>query len=111
MGIERSCEKAHAELRELVAAQLPVPQERARPWASLCLRRDMRALERLRPEFGITDVPVELAAFREFDAILTDTLRTLDAKMMRSAKGLAQRFIWRLEGGASSCGGSSSFEG
>ena len=48
------------ELLELVAKKLPDEQREVRSFRALCLRRDLKALLRSCPAFGVSEVPQTL---------------------------------------------------
>ena len=92
--------EARAEMQRLVVLKLPGPNGHTSSWASLCLRRDIRALERVRPSFGVSVMPPELGVFREFDAGICEALRVLDRRLGTAAALLPLNAIYGAwEGG------------
>ena len=49
-----------------------------RRWQALALRRDLRALKNAMPAHGLSQVPSELNAYKEFDRFILQTLSKLD---------------------------------
>ncbi|CAK0849585.1 unnamed protein product, partial [Prorocentrum cordatum] len=80
--------RAGAELKELVEKELPGAAGRAGAWRALRCRRDARALLEAQPPRGLTGVPAELEAFREFDAAVRSACRRVEARMARAAQGI-----------------------
>ena len=58
------------------------------------------ALWRAKPAFGVTDVPIELGAFREFDAAILNAMQVLDCRLRSVAKALPLNAVYGAwEGG------------
>ena len=92
--------RAAAELKELVEKELPGAAGRAGAWRALCCRRDARALLEAQPPHGLSGVPGELEAFREFDAAVRSACRRVEARMARAARGIPISSIYGAwEGG------------
>ena len=88
------------ELLELVSKTLPDEQRDVRSFRALCLRRDLKALLRARPSFGVSGVPQALRSFREFDDIITHTLGVLDSRLVSLSAGLQMNCLYGAwEGG------------
>ena len=85
---KQAAETALVELNKFVNGALPTPRPVLCKWFALAFRRDVRALLASTPAFGITHVPDDLRAFREFDQGLRSLLQNLDARLVRTAHGI-----------------------
>ncbi len=66
---------ARGELWRLVSKPLPEERRTIRSFRALCLRRDIAAMRRVRPDFGVSAIPDELGLHRGFDRALSDVLK------------------------------------
>ena len=88
------------ELRCLVARPLPDEVRSVRSFHALCLRRDIAALRRVKPDFGVSDVPGGLRQHRRFDRVMGDALDVLDRRMSALSAGLGFNVLYGAwEGG------------
>ena len=78
MACSEKLTQACAELASLARAPLLCARPGSRRWQALALRRDLRALKNAMPAHGLSQVPSELNAYKEFERFILQTLSKLD---------------------------------
>ena len=70
----QALQDAATQLYSLVQKGLPERQYYKRKLLTAALRRDVWALRAAQPSFGVSDIPVDLTLFRQFDVVLAECL-------------------------------------
>ena len=70
----QALQDAANQLSSLVQKGLPERQHYKRKLLTAALRRDVWALRAAQPSFGVSDIPMDLRLFRQFDAVLMECL-------------------------------------
>ena len=67
---------------------MPEGTHAVRSFHALSLRRDLAALRRVQPSFGVSAIPEELELHRGFDRALLEAMRILDERMRAASVGV-----------------------